>query len=363
MGAVFLTIPVPQKPGLVKYRISLKVIAASYFIMSILVFLILIFQLPDNASEHFTFIAISISSFQAYLFTFALITLLDPKYITLKSLFYHLLPFLIIGILFIFSSRYFGNPVITRFSDITLYLNNPTLWIRLIFYIYYVYQLIFYTLLFLQEEKVNKQRMMNYYSDDVWLKLSWVRIAFFSALTVGIIAMLSYLFPQNHDWIFTFIFSFFYFAFAIEYVRYNKIYTIIEPVLTEEKKEEVEPSHISSHARIKQEWEPLKNKIIRQNYYLEVGINIEIIAHRLGIGRTVLSTLINREEGMNFNTWINSLRVNKAKEIILQYPDESLSIIAEKVGYTEHANFSRQFKNITGETPLIWKKKHMELVS
>jgi AraC-like DNA-binding protein len=47
---------------------------------------------------------------------------------------------------------------------------------------------------------------------------------------------------------------------------------------------------------------------------------------------------------------------------MLDQPDESLSVIAEKVGYTEHANFSRQFKLITGESPLLWKKQQISEV-
>ncbi len=361
MGTIFLTIPVPQKTGLKKYRISLKVIAASYIMLTLLTLVVLIFHLPDNSREHFTFISICISSFQAFLFTFALITLLDPKYITIKSLLAHLSPFFILSLFYGLFSSIYDDPVIAHFNEIPMYLNTPTLWVRLIFYAYYIFQLIYYSWLFLKEEKVNKSLMMNYYSDEVWVKLSWVRVAFFSALGIGIIAMLSYLFPQKYDWVFTLVYSAFYFGFALEYVKYNKIYTIVEPVFVEEKKEP-ETIQTASHARIKQDWQPLKDKILKQKYYLEAGINIEDLAQRLGVGRTVLSTLINRDEGMNFNTWINTLRINKAKEFMLDQPDESLSVIAEKVGYTEHANFSRQFKLITGESPLLWKKQQISEV-
>jgi AraC-like DNA-binding protein len=356
MGTVFLVFPTPQKTGLFKYRISLKVIASSYFILMVLTMVILIFRLPDNAREHLTFTGISISSFQAFLFTFALITLLDPKYVTLKNIGLHIWPFIVLVLMFAISYKLFGNPVITQFNELGLYISNPTLWIRITIYGYYIFQLLFYTWLFLKEEQVYKNNMMNYFSDEVWLKLSWVRVAFFSSLTVGVIAMLSYFFPQKYDWIFTLIYSVFYFGFAIEYVKYDKIYRIIEPAV-EEEKTEIPVS--ASKTRIKQDWQPLKEQILNNQYYLESGINIEDLARRLGVGRTVLSTLINRDEGMNFNTWINTQRVNKAKELLINDPDETLTNISERVGYSEHANFSRQFKQITGESPLLWRKKQL----
>jgi len=111
--------------------------------------------------------------------------------------------------------------------------------------------------------------------------------------------------------------------------------------------------------RIKQDWQSLKEQILANQYYLQSGINIEELSQQLGFGRTVLSTLINCEEGVNFNVWINTLRINKAKEYLISDPDKPLSAIAEMVGYTEHPNFSNQFKTITGESPLVWKEKQL----
>ena len=103
-------------------------------------------------------------------------------------------------------------------------------------------------------------------------------------------------------------------------------------------------------------WCDLKIQIIRDKYYLKTGVNIEDMAHFLKIGRTSLSTFINLEEGMNFNAWINSLRIEEAKILLLQYPHFSLTQIAEMVGYTESSNFSRQFKLIINESPSVWRQ-------
>ena len=90
---------------------------------------------------------------------------------------------------------------------------------------------------------------------------------------------------------------------------------------------------------------------------IESGVTIEDLANKLNIGRTTLSNLINREEGVNFNTWINRLRIEEAKQLLIDNPDYTIAKISEMVGYTEQANFSRQFKQITGESPLLWRKQ------
>jgi len=51
------------------------------------------------------------------------------------------------------------------------------------------------------------------------------------------------------------------------------------------------------------------------------------------------------------------LRIEDAKQLLIDHPDYPIAVVSELVGYTEQANFSRQFKQITGESPLYWRKK------
>ncbi len=299
MGTIFIVLPTPQKKGIKNYQISLKVLASSYFLLALLTFVVLYFRLPDNARELFTFTSISISAFQAFLFTNALITLLNPKFVTIRYLLIQFVPFIILLSLFIFFYNIYGNPVVTRFNELRMYLNNPTLWLRLIFFGLYGVQLVFYTGLYFNQERKYRARVDDFFSDDVWLKLTWVRWAFLSALVIGVTAMISYFFPQKHDWIFTLFYSIFYFGFALEYIKYNKIFKLLEPEI-EADNAETAPAILKTRAR--SNWATLKKQIISSNYYLEAGINIEEMARRLNIGRTTLSTFINRDEGMNFNT-------------------------------------------------------------
>ncbi|MBI9065781.1 MAG: AraC family transcriptional regulator [Salinivirgaceae bacterium] len=354
MGTMFLAFPVPQKSGLRNYKISLRVLASAYSILGLLSMIIIVFKIPDNAREHFTFLGIGISSFQVLLFSSALITLINPKFVTFRYLIAQITPFLFFITFFILSAKFYGNPVITHLNEISLYLKNPTLWIRLLFYGYYIFQLFFYTWLYFNEEKKYKSRALNYFSDEVWLKLTWVRFAFIAALAIGTIAMISCFFPQKYDWIFNLLYTLFYLGFALEYIKYNKIFRLVEPIIVTEK---VVPADANKKPRSKMEWLGLKQQIINNNYYLETGVNIEDIAQRLRIGRTTLSTFINREEGVNFNTWINTMRIEKAKELLIKNPDEPLSLISEKIGYSEQSNFSRQFRQITGYAPTLWRQQ------
>ena len=98
----------------------------------------------------------------------------------------------------------------------------------------------------------------------------------------------------------------------------------------------------------------MRKKIIERKLFLRPGITLEQIAREIGVSRTILSNAINREEGMNFNAFINRLRIREAQRAMSEI---SLQQLAEKVGYTEASNFCREFKHWAGNTPNEWIKK------
>lgn len=358
IGTVFISLPTPKISELKNYRISLKVLATSYLLLAFLTFLTVFFKLPDNGRELFTFTNITISSFQAFLFANALITLLNPKFVTKRYLIIQIAPFVLFLLFFSISYPLFGNPRITQFCDIEHHLNNPTFWVRILFYAYYFCQIIVYTWLYFTQEKKYRQKALNYFSDEVWIKTSWVRIAYIAALTIGIISLSAYWVPSKWDWAFNIVYSIFYLGFGLEYVKYQKIYNQVQPTIEINTQEIINKE---SPKRSKWNWQDLKNQIIENKYYLEQGITIETLATKLGVGRTTLSNFINREEGINFNTFINTFRIKKAQSLLLEKPEISLSTISEKVGYSEQANFSRQFRQLTGYAPTLWRQKNRNL--
>jgi AraC-like DNA-binding protein len=354
MGTSFLSLHIPRKEGLNNYRISLKVLSSAYFAMGLLTVAVLIFKLADNSREYFTFISIFISSTQALLFAFTLITLVNPTFVKLKNIIRHTIPYIVFITLYTFSVLIYDEPQLTSIDEVPAHLYNPTLWIRILFLGYYLFQLVYYTHLFFREVRNYDNELLDYFSDVYQLKLGWVRVAFYAALFVGVTALISSFLPMQYDSIVTLIYSFFYFGFAQEYIKYNKVFSIIEPAITPALQENTK---INNKIKVKTDWQYYKQQISANKYYRETGITIEDLAFKLQIGRTTLSNFVNREEGVNFNSWINKMRIDDAKQLFLENPDYSIVVVSEMVGYTEQANFSRQFKQITGESPLVWRKK------
>lgn len=96
---------------------------------------------------------------------------------------------------------------------------------------------------------------------------------------------------------------------------------------------------------------------IKQKGFLNSRITIIQLSKIIGVNRTYLSNHINMIYGMNFNLWLNRMRIDEAKQLIKLSPKRNLSEIAVQIGFTDLAHFSKQFKLHEGVSPSEWRKK------
>jgi len=86
-------------------------------------------------------------------------------------------------------------------------------------------------------------------------------------------------------------------------------------------------------------------------------LDVQLLATKLNISRTGLHNKIKNSMQMSTSDFINTVKINKAKEM-MQNLDLTFSEIAYKVGYNDSAYFSRIFKKLTGKTPGEFRKKN-----
>lgn len=89
--------------------------------------------------------------------------------------------------------------------------------------------------------------------------------------------------------------------------------------------------------------------------YLQEGLTITQTAEEMGVTSRFLSGFLNDIYEMNFNSWINSLRVAEVKRQIEDGTDKSMSELAMMMGFTDLSAMSRIFKRLVGETPTQYR--------
>lgn len=90
--------------------------------------------------------------------------------------------------------------------------------------------------------------------------------------------------------------------------------------------------------------------------YCREGMTIAKAAEEMNIGERLLSNYINVVCKKNFNTWLNTLRIEEAKRIIQTMPRIQLVDVAARTGFTDTSALTKVFKKIEGQTPTEYKR-------
>ena len=105
----------------------------------------------------------------------------------------------------------------------------------------------------------------------------------------------------------------------------------------------------------------LINRICRlmeeQKLFLNSDLKLGDVATILATNRNALSSCINTQCNCSFTHFVNTYRINHAKELMRSQPDIKISEVWTASGFTTESNFFRTFKAITGMTPSDWKQK------
>ncbi|PPA70464.1 response regulator transcription factor [Jeotgalibacillus proteolyticus] len=97
---------------------------------------------------------------------------------------------------------------------------------------------------------------------------------------------------------------------------------------------------------------------IHKNY--SEDMSLKTLGHTFHINPIYLGQLFQKEVKSSFTKYLNQLRIDRAKNLLLN-SYEKAGHIGKKVGYTDATYFYKQFKKYEKVTPSEWRKKHMQV--
>lgn len=96
--------------------------------------------------------------------------------------------------------------------------------------------------------------------------------------------------------------------------------------------------------------------------YLTPGLSVDTIAKEIGTNRAYISRLLNRTYNSSFPEFVNNKRIKYAKQLLQDEPDAVLEYVAMKSGFSTLSQFTRKFKEITGQSPRQWQKSNKKII-
>jgi len=103
--------------------------------------------------------------------------------------------------------------------------------------------------------------------------------------------------------------------------------------------------------------EAIKNSTIEYVYHYseENRMNFsDYLTNKLNLAYPYLSSLFSSVEGITIEKYMINLKIERVKELLV-YDEQTLSEIADEMGYSSVSHLSGQFKKITGFTPTYFR--------
>jgi AraC-like DNA-binding protein len=296
----------------------------------------------DDNALLFQMVTLIVAVSQAFLYTYAMILLVNRQYVTKHRFLRELIVILAVSTVEIIAWFLFSDETMTVF-----------IWL---FILFYISLLIRYTRTFVTIYRQCLTEMDNFFSGKEKENLRWVILSFFLALGIGIIALTASLLPTIHTGnICSFIYLLFYVWFAIRFVNYSFVFKRMEEAICDDSPE----TTLSDKPQKPVDFSKLECQInlwIQQKKFTQTDISMADLSRHFSINRCYLSRYLNEKNGCNFNKWINRLRTDEAKELLQNSPQMSIADIAIQTGFNSSAYFGKIFLKYTGQTPQRWRK-------
>jgi AraC-like DNA-binding protein len=100
----------------------------------------------------------------------------------------------------------------------------------------------------------------------------------------------------------------------------------------------------------------LQGAITGSEIYKQPTLTLDELAKQLQTNRTYLSRLIHSKYKQSFSDFINSHRIESAKQLLLSDDEVSLEWISIQSGFTTYNSFYTVFKQMEGCSPGLWRK-------
>lgn len=264
------------------------------------------------------------------------------------TLFWHFIPFF----LFCLYAAFVLFP--NAYSDARIPFLLPEWAIWIVRHLFLGQAILYGTLSFLLLRR--HQRQIERFSASIErVNLVWVRLIMYAVLGITALWILGKSYPLIAALV-----PFGYFALTLFMAYHSLNQQVIYPVNQPQLPEVMAAIAVSDkrYTRLTEDQvhilqENVHQSVMSEKLYLDPLLNLPLLSEKVGIGTHELSFVLNQGLGKNFYQYINELRIEEAKRLLMapEFQNKDIASVAIYAGFNSKTTFYTAFKKMTGMTP------------
>lgn len=229
---------------------------------------------------------------------------------------------------------------------------------------------------FRRSYRISVKQLELYYDEEEDSKIRWIRFCYTIMMLTQMFILVYLLLPRGMMKVYALLYSLFMLYFAANFISFLGSHKLLLDAFAhktlsgqeliqminerKETKGKKAPKHDMGSFN-EQEFKKIERNLelwIKEKKYRQYDKSREEIAEELHTTKEMLHLYFVTRKKEDFRTWRTELRIEDAKIMLLEDKKTSLNIIGEMAGFSDRANFYRQFVKIVGCSPKEWRESN-----
>ena len=362
LGLLLLLIKVPGKAYYKKIANTKNTIAVCYLICSVLFFATLRYSGISDYDVFSSLMMFVITATASVVLSYSLITLLEP------GEFDH--------------DKFYLNVGAVAVMSFTL---AKSFWwedgfgkvaVMIISILLFIIQCLGHIVKFRKTYLKSAKQLEMYYDEEEDTKIRWIKFCYIIMMLTQTFILVYMLLPSGMMKIYTLCYSLFMLYFSANFISFLGSHKLLLDAFAHKTlsgKELIDMIHERKDMKGKKalkkkspgfndsEFKRIEKSLelwVKEKRYREYDKSREDIAKELRTSKESLHMYFTTVKKIDFRTWRTELRIEEAKRILLEDKNSSVNIIGEMAGFSDRANFYRQFVKFVGCSPREWRESN-----
>ncbi len=279
-----------------------------------------------------------------YLYVVSLFENLEARNILAESIKHY---YLSIGLWVLNTFVYLALYIVSTDHELYGLLNQTRTFINFFaLFVVFILQVIYYPYLCLKIHK-KRRNIVKTIADETSMKvLDWM-LQFTILFIITMISIYTFMIPILEE----------YKVLLRIYLILFLLYTIYRGLKNETYTLEIERQELLDRETLKRISQKLERHMKETKAFLKHDLTVKLLASDIGTNAKYLSYVINSVFNKNFSSYINSYRIDNAKDLLVSNDHDNVTIeyIANMTGFKSKSSFNTAFRKLTEMTPTEYK--------